>query len=691
MNPAERVEAVGRWLVRVGGAAAPGDIGAAVVDLNHRTQAVTLNAMRDAGLLEGPRNRVALTAAGWARFSGAEQGSAGEVLDRVLTGWPYEYRAFLELLVSAVIARHHLGSTRDEGHLAFIAIGETGTGKSAMGRLLCHLFGWPAEQHVVDLPAQTGGSLLGRRERNGEVWAWEPAPTTLRPFVMLDEFDKADPPVQKNTWVYVNGQFRQEFEGATYELRATPLLTANPPASGGRYRDLQPAYRRRSVVLDTGAAASRSSLIEDLLSDFYATTSPADRLSLERLRPPADLAPEARAVLKMARDQALTAAGRDEFPGLRSLELATLGRCALMGSDADQSVAAWATSVAYLQATESVPGQVIERWGPDLADVRDALGQDGAAIGAALERGRAERAAGMAEATRGHQRKARADLATVAHAERVAERCRQLIGALDSRKITGANERQQAAGLRKVLRRLATQAANVSTQDGLTSVMDLAMPSFTEAEQLVAAQEAERARQRVAAQEEVRAEQQRRLDAKNNRVRGKELARQQREHHRQKLTAIVSTARDLERLYERRTTRPNERPLDVLTDLEVAGQRLLSYTPPPERPRPQGFRQRVLEAVATRELGVWSVTGSGVAFPGEGYSCPALTKWGPNTQAVLAPALFTLHEMEDRLRAELGVGGRASRPHVPAPASLRVQSAPTPQLLGSGTRYGLNR
>lgn len=690
MTPSERVEAVGRWLARVGGAAAPGDIGAAV-GLNHRTQAVTLNALRDTGLLEGPRIRVVLTAAGWARFGGAEQGSAGDVLDRVLTGWPYEHRAFLELLVCAVIARHHLGATRRDGHLGFIAVGETGTGKSAMGRLVCHLFGWPHEEHWVHVPAQTAGSLLGRRDEGPDGWRWEPAPMTRLPFVVLDEFDKAEAPVQRRAWVYLDGALRQQLEGAVHELLPTTLLTANPPKKGERYRDLRPEYLRRSVTLDTGRLAGRSGAVEDLLTAFYATTSPADRLSLERLVPPADhLAPAALDVLKLARDQALTDAGREAFPGVRSLELAALGRCALLGPDADEQTAAWATAVAYLQASESVPGQVVEQWGPDLATMRQAL-VGGEAIAAALERGRAERTVAMAEASRGHQRKVRADLATVAHAEEVAERCRQLIGALDGRKITGANERQQAAGLRKVLRRLATQAANVSTQESLAGVMDLAMPLWTEAEQLVAAQDAERARQRAAAQEEVRAEQQHRLDAKNAQAWTKENARKQREHHRQQLAAVVSTARPLERLYVRHTTRPDERPLDVLADLEVDGQRLLSYTPPPARPRPQGIRQRLLEVVATRELGIWSVTGSGVAFPGERYACPALARWGPNTQAVLAPALFVLHQMEDQLRAELGVGGRASRPDVPAPASLRPQPAPALPALGSGARYGLFR
>jgi hypothetical protein len=588
VTPVERAQAVGAWLARVGGAAAPGDIGAVVPGLNHRTQAATLNRLRAAGLIDGPRNQVHLTPAGWARFGGVEAEGAGEVLDRVLAGWPQTHRAFLELVVCSVLARHHLGAQQRDGHLGFMAIGETGTGKSSMGRLVCHLFGFPPAVHTVHVPAQTPGSLLGRREQAGDGWRWVPAPMSRLPFVVLDEFDKAEEPVQRRAWVYLHDEMDQQLEGAMHELLPTTLLAANPPRSGDRYAHLRPEYRRRSVVLDTGAMAGRSGELEDLLRTFYARTAPVDRLALERLKPPTDhLEPDVLEVLKTARDQALTPAGRDEFPGVRALEFATLGRLALMGPDADPQVAAYATAVAYLHATESVPGQVVERWGPDLAVVRATLGEGGEAIAAALERGRAERAQAAQEAVRGRQRKARAELLAVEDGARLAEELRQLMTALDGRKVA-PTDRPAAAGLRRVLRTLATSAAQVSTMAGLLEVAERSYDVQDRARQLVHTQAA--ARQDAEHAKRDTAEQARRQKVEDRAAltRAHQAAAAQRRQQGEELALVVEQVRPLEALYRRTSTRPGERPVDQLREVRVNSRPLLRYEEPPRPPAGRG-------------------------------------------------------------------------------------------------------
>jgi len=690
-TPVARVEAIGAYLARVGGESAPGDIGAAVPGLNHRTQAVSLNTMRAAGLIEGPRNWVRFTPAGWARFGGVTAEGAGEVLDRVLDGWPYTHRAFLELLVSTVIARHHLGARRRTGHLGFIAIGETGTGKSAMGGLVCHLFGFPPALHTLHLPTQAAGSLLGRREQDGDGWRWVPAATTRLPFVVLDEFDKAEDAVQRRAWVHLHDALDQQLEGQVHELLPTPLLLANPPRSGFRYAQLRQEYRRRSVVLDTRAMAGRSGELEDLLARFYATTTPADRLSLERLAPPADrLGPDALEVLKMARDQALTQAGREEFPTVRVLELTTLGRMALMGPNADEQVAAYATAVAYLQATESVPGQVLERWGPDVAAVRAALGQGGEAIATALERSRAERAAAAQEAVRGRQRKARAELETIEHGARLAEELRQLITALDGRKVAPA-DKAAAAGLRKALRILATSAAQVSTRASLLEVAEKSYDVQDRARALVAAQGAARVATDQARRDA--AEQARRQKTQDKAMR--ESARRAAAAHRRetggRLALVVESAKPLEDLWRRTTTRDGEDVLARLAELEVNGRPVLVYQPPAERPRERGLAG-FLDRLAP-ESGTWRVNGAAVAFPGTRWRCAALASWGPNTRAVLAPALAMLHQVEDQLRAELGRAPRERRPVVPAAAAapVRQQIEPAGWVPSGPARYGMGR
>ena len=227
----QRVEDAGPWLAKAGGAAAPGELGAALGLTNRVRQAEVLTDLSDeAGLIVRGRGRVRLTPEGWARFAGIGPGSAGEVLDRVLAGWPARLRAFIELLVCSIIARHHLAEAYPRHpHLGFMAIGETGTGKSAMADLVCHLFGFDQDQTSVHTPAETAGSLLGRRTQTGEGWAWEPAPMTRLPFVFLDEFDKAERAVQRVAWNYFRGTVATQAEGDVHQLRPTPMLAVNPP------------------------------------------------------------------------------------------------------------------------------------------------------------------------------------------------------------------------------------------------------------------------------------------------------------------------------------------------------------------------------------------------------------------------------------------------------------------------------
>ncbi len=687
MTPVERVEAAGRWLAQAGGSALRRDVGAAL-GVNHARQAEVLAALVAAGMVTGTRLEVRLTDAGWARFGGVEQVSAGEVLDRVLDGWPYTHRAFLELLVCAVIARHHLGAQRREAHLGFIAIGETGTGKSAMGGLVCHLFGLPGPLHKMHVPAHTAGSMLGRRVQDADGWRFVPAPVTRLPFVMLDEFDKAEEPVQRRAWLFLDGSLDQQLEDQVHELLPTPLLTANPPRSGDRYAHLRQEYRRRSVVLDTGAMAGRSHELEDLLGRFYATAAATDRLHLDALVPPAALDASALEVLRTVR-HALTPHGAEEFPGLRALELATLGRCALLGDGADQAAAAYATGVAYLQASESVPGQVAEGWIPDLAAVHDALGADAAGIAAALERGRAGRRQAQDQAAAGRARKARQDLDVLERGERLAERCRQAVAAIDGRKVDPARK-AEAAGLRRVLRRHATTAAQVTTASGLAEVTRQAADPLERAGRLLAVVTTDRDAAKRAKQEDAEQDRNARQAAKAEHSRARSALAAGRRRDREELARAVAAARPLEALYARTTTRPGERPLDVLRDLRAPnGEPLLRYTAAPASDRARGWRGVLETTVLGSAPGTWRVAGSGAVFTGTLHTCSELMQWGAGTRAVLAPTLDAIHQAEDELRSYLGAEERR-RPQVATRAGASG-THPVAMLPAAAARYGLGR
>jgi hypothetical protein len=697
VTPTERFEAAGRWLVSVGGQASPGEIGA-VLGLNHARQADVVRALRRAELVAGSQAQVRLTSAGWARFGGVYGESAGTVLDRVLDGWPAQHRAFLVLLVSATIARHHLGLAQPSGHLGFMAIGETGTGKSSMGELMCHLFGWAPEVHSVHVPGETRGSLLGRREETTEGWRWEPAPMTRLPFVLLDEFDKADRPVQIQASNYLTGKTRQQFEGRVHELLPTPLLTANPPVSGGRYRDLRPEYRRRSVVLDTAAMAGRGRELERLLTRFYAETSPADRLSLDRLVPPARLDDSARAPLELV-DIALTPAGREEFPGVRSLELAALGRCALLGPDAAQDLAAYATALDYLQVTESVPGQVDEHWAYDFSlSVRANLGADAEELVAALERGRAQQQQAAQAARTGRQSKVRVELEVLEGGAALAERCRQLRLALDGRKVPG-ERRPDAAALRRVLGIVGNRAALVSTAVSLREVQEQAADPLARAARLVDEVASARVQQVQDVRQESRNLRQDRAAVKIEQARARSAAKARRDELRAWLDGVTGQAKPLEVLYKRTTTRAGENPLAGLVALRVEGRHLLTFSETPREERGRGLGGMLLGLAQARTTGTWQVRDSRAAFPGTRTACPALASWGPATRAVLTPMLAGLYVIEDQIRAELGISAR-QRPQLPAgaiPARVLTSRVPVPDLTAVpglatfGARYGLVR
>lgn len=671
MTAAERIEAAGRWLASAGGTAAPGEVGAAL-GLNHARQAETVRALRDAGLCEGPKGQLKLTPAGWARFGVTDPGDGGATLGEALDGWPHAHRAFASLLVSTAVARRHLAAARLSRWPGFMAIGETGSGKSSAVEVAVTLLGLDLARVRVFLSGQTAGTLLGRREQTPDGWQFAPAPLTRGPLAFFDEYDKADDPTRRAALPYFQGEARVMAEDQVLDLAPVPVLAANPPARGDRYAVLRPEYRRRSVVLDTRYMRGRGEVFEELMS------RPRGRvLDLDRLAPPASrLDEDGRAVLKQVR-QVLTEAGAEEFPGVEALELAALGRLPLLDTP-DHTRAAFLTALDYLLVTETVPGQVIDGWQPDIAALRQAFGSDAGTMTAALDQARAER-----EQARGQARQARVrhdveDLGLVRDRHALAEQLRQAAESIDGRRVP-ATLRPEAAGVRAALRDVRTRVLDTRARTRLDDLAAVAAEPLAQAEAIVRQVQAEQ-QQALAERQQAEAD---RRQAKHAQAEHRRLLRAQRVALAEQLETCLSEARELERLYVRTATREGESPFAVLRDYRVSGQHpLLRYVAPPQRPRPTGLLATVRAGLAGPEHGHWEATTAALRLPGTPYSCPLLAEWGPYSRAVLAPVLRELHAHEDQLRAALG-RKRRSRPAValtePTPAPVPLLPAASPR------------
>lgn len=674
MKPAERLEAAGRHLVRAGGSAAPGELADALGGLDANQQSRLVRDLRAAGYVTGTRVRMQLTDAGWSRFAGVDGEPAGEVLDRVLDGWPQAHRAFVELLVSAIVARHHLADRYGFGHLAFMAIGPTATGKSAMAGLVCRLFGRDVATHTLYLPEVTPGEVMGRRVQDVDGWHLEPAPVTQQPFLLLDEFDKADEATRRQALAYLHDQPRRMVGAELRELRPTTLLAANPPTSGERYRMLRQEYRRRSVVLDT--AGTRG--IGEVLRHTYDAWTPADRLDLEQLVPPADELPDAaRGTLQSLADHVLTDAGREEFPGVAALELAALGRWALLGAEADPGAAALGVAVAYAQATGTVPGMVNEGWQLDLAAIRSVLGADGEAIAAAVERGRAEQAAAVRDVHQVRRRKVQADYRVLEDAATLAAELRSLHDALDARHQLPPELHAVAKGRRSVLRLLADRAGKVSTAQSLEDVRADAAEPMARARELVAKATTARLERQQYARAEAERQRRESVDRRADAARHRAGVSANRAFLREQLAEVVAAARPLEAAYRRKSTRPGERVLDELKALAgMDGRPIVRYRS--ALPAAQQPRKGLARFLGEREpQGVWvSTVDPGVRYAGTQYGCAPLATWGTYTRDLLTPPLALLHRAEDDLRSRLGLAARSARPRLHDPVRKPVAQLP---------------
>ncbi|MGH9068208.1 MAG: helix-turn-helix domain-containing protein, partial [Acidimicrobiales bacterium] len=255
------------------------------------------------------------------------------------------HRAFLRLILDAVVGRHHLRASTTSGWPGFIAVGPTKSAKSLLALGALRVLGLDPARHLRSTPAETERSLWGRRQQAaGGAWSVRPAWVLGRPLLALDEWDKAAYPVQRASLKLLQGEALVPGEaGELVEVSPTVMVLGN-----GRAEDLPPEYRRRSVVLDTTGLVMPT----DLHRRAQAFLDLLPVLDLDALAPPAThCAEEVIDAMVEALRAALSPAGwamADE----RGLALMTLGRTAWSG--ALQLEAAMTVADDYVTVAETV-------------------------------------------------------------------------------------------------------------------------------------------------------------------------------------------------------------------------------------------------------------------------------------------------------------------------------------------------
>lgn len=677
----DRAERYGRLLAAAGGTATKADL-RAQLDLDSNQAARVVRDLLAAGHVSEHDRRTALTLtpAGRARYMPLPPAQAGALLDRVLDGWPARPAAFVRLAALAVLARPFTGSAP---RLGFALIGGTGTGKTSAGTFLAALAGQDPDAHLLHLPALTD-SPSGRRERDKDAptgYTFTPAGWVGARVVCLDEWDKATAAVRADllgTALQTRG--RVTIEGERIDLHPVPVLTANPAADATGTDRLAalgdtrtgPAVARRCVVLDTGRRASTPPADLARIGAAADQLDPADRLPLDTFTMPTQADPEALETLAEFLEHALTDAGRDITPDAAALEPLARACHALDPEGIPVPVAVATVLTSYLTVVESIPGQVRPEWAPSLAAWAEDNDHAGPAVrsvrravaAAETERDRARQAAAVARA----EITAAADTITE-QATAAAERCRLAEQRLDGRALTArgatADQKAEAAGLRKRLRDCRDELARVRSTEGLARATSRAAEPLRRGTDLADRIDAEH----YAHQDRTRAEREHQTEQRRAAAADRRAARRaEREHHRRTVAGMRSTLTQLRatvRVWEKHYARPDgsttPAPLDVLTDPR---RPLLTYEiRATSEPAPAGVFGRLLDRLATTEPGTWRTLNDGqpITFPGSPNRCPALTTWGPNTRAVIGPFLAYLHATEDELVAQLGTKPRAER------------------------------
>lgn len=656
-------------LVAAGGSASPGELSArsGVAD---RTRSKWLDRLRgcEPPLVAGAQPRPALTDAGWlfATAAGPELGVGVELDEAISQVWPTErHRAFVRLALSAAVARHHLRAVHPRGHLGFVAIGRTGTGKSEMARFVASALGVPWDRARVLLPAQTRGSVVMRREQGPDGWQVRPAEALGLPFVLFDEADDAERPVLQQALSCFQGEISGREEGVSIEYRPTPMLAGNTPGLGQSSALIGPWYVARCVVFDTWSLGDQAHDLSRRIEAFELAGG-LRPLDLDRCRPPMPVLPESvrEFIDWIPVAQVLSPEAFSSWRWRQGLQLCALGRAGLAAdpSDVDLRLALLESVIDYLICAESTPGAVTQPgWSLDMSTVRTALG-DGVDLQALEERLvglRSDRASARAAV----ERRRRENLEISYEVERAgAEAAERYV--LAARRLERVPEHvaAEAAGLRKVLRKAAADSRVARSLGRVGEISEAVAPSLSRAVEL---------RNSVDAQKQALADAKRAQRAAVSEAAALKRHQDQRRTARQKeLRGQRKQLHQLEVTVRGVAERRERSPFKAFQRIKLPnGDPLLRYQSS-RRGRPTGAGLTgALErmAAASAPPGRWVCTfDRTIQYPGSPERCEALSSWGPSAERIVQSLHREISVLDQALKAELdrlsgNVSGLSSR------------------------------
>jgi hypothetical protein len=388
-------ESVCHALLELGGTGTPSGLTTALPGIltTARVRTEILSYAERNGWITRTQRRVELTAKGHDRF-GTRQLPRESVItvknnpvyappigqyESVVSRLPMPHQMFVRMLIDAIIARRHLANTRNEPWPGFVGIGGSGTGKTTMHRLICRMCDFEITACTVNLTrAHTSGELKGLW--GGPKYGFVPSKYMGFPYLVFEEVDK-DAEKIKLVDPYFLGEIKAETRGKSYRILPVPVILGNPPEKGDRYSLVHPAWRRRSVFLDTQyLSAAEKISIEDFAEwlDTPGNLEPG-MLHIENFKVPERLSESGKAILQCVRELLSTDfRNRDLYSGTGPLELITLGHVALHGQS--HEIAAWHVGLYYLGIASTIPGQVVPDALPMWVKLYDHMGESLSAL-----------------------------------------------------------------------------------------------------------------------------------------------------------------------------------------------------------------------------------------------------------------------------------------------------------------------
>jgi hypothetical protein len=212
--------------------------------------------LRAAGLVFQDGKKRGLTPKGRAVLAQAEQAtvaatSLAKYIPHIALAPTVLQRAILTLIAAAIPLRMY--KVMPSHQPCFILVGPKMTWKSWIAKLACWMVGIDPREFVLNLGAETCGSLLPRRGARGQVVSERLA--ISQPVIGLDELGRASRDTTRGVKVLLYGDLEIPFENETFKIDAVPILTLNPKskkkaATLVEITGLDEGTIRRSVICD---------------------------------------------------------------------------------------------------------------------------------------------------------------------------------------------------------------------------------------------------------------------------------------------------------------------------------------------------------------------------------------------------------------------------------------------------------